>query len=353
MKRRYFIKTVSAASVAAASVASAKASPFVTQSIPGDKEIIKPPRLKKGDTLALVTPGSYISYEEKQESINNLKKLGFEVKYSDRLMEKNGFFSATDKERAADLNDMFERDDIKGIVCARGGYGCARILPYIDYTLVSKNAKVLIGYSDVTALLYGIYKNTDLVTFHGPVGISTYNDFSKKYFEQVLINPVEKVELKSSTSGNNYNIYGLTTIATGNAKGELVGGNLSIIVSLIGTDYDIDTKGKIIFLEEFLEEPYRVDRMLTQMLQAGKFNHAAGIALGVFKMCESNKENPSFSNSFSLMEVLKDRLSDLNIPVVYGISFGHVEDKFTIPFGIKAELDADNYKLKLLETAVT
>jgi len=350
MKRRNFIKTVSAASVAAAS---AKANPFVHHSIPGNKKIIKPPKLKKGDKLALITPGSYISIEEKEKSIENLEELGFEVEYSDRLMLKKGYFSASDKERAEDINEMFEREEIKGIVCARGGYGCVRTLPHINYNHIKENPKVLIGYSDVTALLYGIYKKTGLITFHGPVGISSYNDFSKKYFKHVLINPVEEFELTNSFPGNNENIYGLTTISSGTASGELVGGNLSIVVSLIGTDYDIDTKGKIVFLEEYIEEPYRVDRMLTQMVQAGKFDEAAGVVLGVFRKCESKKENPSFSNSFTLMEVLKDRLSDLEIPVVYGMSFGHVKDKFTIPLGIKAELYADDYKLKLLEAAVT
>ena len=350
MKRRNFIKTIAAASVAAAST---KASPSVHNSIAGNEQIIKPPKLKEGDKLALITPGSYISIEEKEQSIENLKELGFEVEYSDRLMLKNGYFSASDKGRAEDINEMFERKEIKGIVCARGGYGCVRTLPHINYNLVKENPKVLIGYSDVTALLYGIYKKTGLITFHGPVGISSYNDFSNKYFKQVLINPVEELELINSFPGNNENIYGLTTICSGTASGELVGGNLSIVVSLIGTDYDIDTKGKIIFLEEYIEEPYRVDRMLTQMVQAGKFDQAAGVALGIFRKCESKKENPSFSNSFTLMEVLKDRLSNLKIPMVYGMSFGHVKDKFTIPFGIKAELDADNYKLKLLEAAVT
>ena len=349
MKRRNFIKTVSAASVAAASI---KAKPLIQSITPLEKQIIKPSRLKKGDKLALVTPGSYISDKEKEKSIENLESLGFEVVYSDKLMLMNGYFSGTDKERAEDFNEMFKRDDIKGIVCARGGYGCSRILPHIDYNIIKENPKVLIGYSDVTALLYGIYKKTGLITFHGPVGISSFNDFSNKYFKQVLINPLEELELTSSVSGNNENIYGLTTINSGTAIGELVGGNLSIVVSLIGTEYDIDTKGKIIFLEEYVEEPYRVDRLLTQMIQAGKFDEAAGVALGVFRKCESKEENPSFSNSFSLMEVLKDRLSDLKIPVVYGLSFGHVKDKFTIPFGIKAELDAENYKLKLLEAAV-
>ena len=186
MKRRNFIKTVSAASVAAAS---AKASPFAAQSFSYGKQVIKPPKLMEEDKLALITPGSYISIEEKEQSIKNLKELGFEVEYSDRLMLKNGYFSASDKERAEDINEMFERKEIKGIVCARGGYGCVRTLPHINYNLVKENPKVLIGYSDVTALLYGIYKKTGLITFHGPVGISSYNDFSNKYFKQVLLNP--------------------------------------------------------------------------------------------------------------------------------------------------------------------
>jgi len=190
MKRRNFIKSISVASVAAAS---AKANPFGTHTIPGDKHIIKPPKLKEGDKLALITPGSYISNEEKQESIGNLQVLGFEVEYSDKLMLMNGYFSGSDKERAEDINEMFERDDIKGILCARGGYGCVRTLPHIDYDIIKENPKVLIGYSDVTALHYGIFKKTGLITFHGPVGISNYSDFSKKYFKQVVMNPEKRL----------------------------------------------------------------------------------------------------------------------------------------------------------------
>lgn len=350
MKRRNFIKTISTASLAASTI---NGKSFAAQTSLQNLQKIKPAKLKKGDKVALITPGGYISEKEKEESIENLESLGFEVVYSDKLMLMNGYFSGNDKERAEDINDMFERIDIKAIVCARGGYGCSRVLPLLNYKSIRENPKVLIGYSDVTALLYGIYKKTGLITFHGPVGISTYNDFSKNYFNKVLLNPLEELELDSSFSESNNNVYGLTTISSGTAKGEMVGGNLSIVTSLIGTEYDIDTKGKIIFLEEYIEEPYRIDRMLTQMIQAGKFDDATGIALGVFKYCESKKENPSFTNSYNLMEVLIDRLSSLGIPVAYGLSFGHVKDKFTIPFGIKVELNADNFKLKLLEAAVT
>ena len=348
VKRRNFIKTISAATVAATAFPKSLSEKTSLRS----KSILKPPRLKPGDTIALITPGSYITEQEKEESINNLRGLGFNVTYSDRLMQKNGYFSATDEERAADLNEMFKRKDVQGIMCARGGYGCARILPFLDYDLIEDNPKVLIGFSDVTALQYAILKNSNLITFHGPVSISTFSSFSIRNFKSVLLDPTEELDLENSHTDNNYNPYGITVIADGKAEGELVGGNLSIVTSLIGTEYDIDFSGKIIFLEEFLEEPYRVDRMLTQMIQAGKFENATGIALGVFKLCEPNKTNPAFNSSFSLMDVLKDRLGKLGIPVIYGLSFGHIADKFTLPFGIKAELNSDTKQIKLLESGV-
>jgi len=351
VKRRNFIKTISAATIAA-SVSTTSTSDIVEIKSPIET-LIKPGRLKKGDRIALVTPGSYITEEEKQESIDNIRNLGFNVDYSDRLMQKNGYFSARDEERAADINEMFERKDIQGIMCARGGYGCARILPYLDFDLIRNNPKPFIGFSDVTALYFAIYKYSRLITFHGPVGVSTFSRFSVNNFINVLLEPNENLELVNSRSDNNYNIYGITTISEGTAEGELIGGNLSIVTSVIGTDYDVDFKNKIVFLEEFIEEPYRIDRMLTQMLQAGKFNNAAGIALGIFKMCESDETNPSFKNSFNLMEVLKDRLGNLGIPVVYGLSFGHVVDKFTLPVGVKVELNTKSQQLKLLEPAVT
>ena len=348
MKRRNFIKTISTASVAAS---------IYPHTIKDNRDLkrrssLKPKRLEKGDTIALVSPGSYITEEEKQESLKNIRDLGFNVVYSDRLMQKNGFFSATDEERAADINEMFERKDVQGIICARGGYGCARILPYLDYGLIEDNPKTLIGFSDVTALHYAIYKNCNLITFHGPVSISTFSKFSVKNFEDVLMNPTFELNLVNSTTDNNYNPYGITVITEGKAQGELIGGNLTLAASLIGTEYDVDYSGKILFLEEFLEEPYRIDRMLTQMIQAGKFEDVEGIALGVFKLCESDKTNPSFQNSYTLMEVLKDRLGNLGIPVIYGLSFGHVVDKFTIPIGIEAQLNTDTQELKLLEAAV-
>ena len=344
MKRKNFIKTLSAASVISF-LPSEKILPY--RSIKNEYKI-KPKRLVEGETIALVAPGSYISENELSNSAESLQSLGFTVVYNESVLYKNGYFSGNDKQRAEELMEMFSRKDVNGIICARGGYGCTRILPLLDYEIIKENPKVLIGYSDVTALLYGIYSKTGLICFHGPVGISTFNEFTIKYFEDVLAFPHNRLELVSEPEENGEEPV---TITVGKTEGELIGGNLSVIVSLIGTEYDIDTEDKIIFLEETREEPYRIDKMLTQMIMAGKFDKAAGIALGVFDNCEQKKDNPSFESSFTLMEVLKERLSGLGIPVVYGLSFGHIKNKFTLPFGVKAELNSNEKILTLLEPA--
>ncbi len=353
MQRRIFLKSISTA--AALTVLNPFAS-FAQSNFTGlDEEIktIKPPRLKSGDTIGLIAPGSFIDEGELKESIQNLELLGFKVVYTKNILARDGYLAGTDEQRASDVNEMFSRKDVNGIVAARGGYGCTRILQMLNYEIIKSNPKVLIGYSDITALLYGIYKETNLVCFHGPVGISTFNDFSLCYFKDVLIYPHDKLTFYNAHEENKDDLYKPVTIRGGKAKGKLVGGNLSLVVSVIGTQYDIDTNGKIIFLEEVGEEPYRVDRMLTQMIEAGKFEKAAGIALGVFSGCKTKPDKSGVSNSFSVLEVLFNRLFPLNIPVVYGMSYGHITNKFTIPFGIEAELDSLAQTITLLEPAVT
>lgn len=344
MQRRDFIKSVTTAAVLSA------VPKIYSAAEPKNK--IKPPRLKAGDTLGLITPGSYISENELKDSIENLEKLGYKVAYNERILSRSGYLAGKDESRAEEVNSMFADKKINGIICARGGYGCARILPMLNYELIKNNPKVIIGYSDITVLLNGIHAETGLVTFHGPVGISSFNEFSVTYFNEVLVHPGKDLVLISAKGEDEKDNNGIITIVSGKAIGELVGGNLSVLNSLIGTTYDFNGEGKIIFLEEIGEEPYRIDRMLTQLIQSGKFDKAAGIAMGVFEDCEPKEKDPSFNLSFSLMEVLFDRLSNLNIPVIYGLSFGHIKNKFTLPVGIKAELDTINQTLTLLETAV-
>jgi muramoyltetrapeptide carboxypeptidase len=344
MQRRDFIKSISTAAVMTAA-------PKIYSSAE-PKAKIKPPRLKPGDTLGLIAPGSYISEDELKDSKENLEKLGYKVLYNDRILSKTGYLAGTDVSRAEEINSMFANKEVDGIICARGGYGCSRILPLLDYELIKNNPKILIGYSDITALLNAIYSETGLVTFHGPVGISSFNEFSVTYFNEVLVHPEKDLVLISAKGEDEKDNNGIKTIVSGKAVGELVGGNLSVLNSLIGTKYDFNGEGKIIFLEEIGEEPYRIDRMLTQLIQSGKFDKAAGIAMGVFKDCEPKEKDPSFSTSFSLMEVLFDRLSNLKIPVIYGMAFGHIKNKFTLPVGIKAELDTVSQTITLLENSV-
>ena len=345
MKRRNFLNTITAAATVAA---------LPNFSFASDKtNTIKPKKLNQGDTIGLVSPGGFITEAQLEEAKTNMSALGFSVVVAKNILNLNGYFAGTDKERAEDLHEMFGNKKVDGIVCVRGGYGCARVLDFLDFNLIKRNPKVLIGYSDITALLYGIYSETGLIGFHGPVATSTFNEFSVTNFKNVLMNPQQQLQLNIAIEDADKPGYKPFVIRHGKAKGKLVGGNLSIVASLIGTKYDVDTRGKIVFLEEVGEEPYRVDRMLTQMIQAGKFKHATGVALGVFSKCESKPNESGIANSFSLSEVLHERLFQLKIPVMYGLSFGHVVNKFALPFGINAELDVDNQMIVLLEEAVS
>jgi muramoyltetrapeptide carboxypeptidase len=360
MNRRKFL-TASTLTFVSTGLSSC-AQPFLFSSgklLSGAHRKLKPKRLKEGDRVGIIAPASFITEEDFEKIRSNLESLNLIAIPSKNLFKKSGYLAGSDNERVEDLHEMFARKDIAGIFCARGGYGTPRLLQMIDYDLIKRNPKILIGYSDITALLIAIYVKTGLVTFHGAVGISTFNDFTKNYLTQVLFEAGDYVELISepefsdeaenitSSMGN-----GILKIFSGRAEGELIGGNLSLLVSLLGTDFDFDPTNKIIFLEEVGEEPYRIDRMLTQLINAGKLQKCKAIVMGVFSNCEVKKDNPSFSDSFNLREVIFDRLGSLGIPVIYGLSFGHIKNKFTLPIGVRAMIDVDNERFSLLESAV-
>ncbi len=351
MERRTFIRKCGTVT-AAASIATLQ-SLSDTRGIPvASRDVLKPPRLKEGDTLGLVAPAGYISEDDLGQAVGKLEERGFRVVFGANILRSHGYFAGPDAMRASELEDMFKRPDVHGIICMRGGYGSARILPYLNFDVIRDNPKVLVGLSDITALSYGLYAKTGLVTFHGFVGNSTLNEYTVRNMRRVLIEVCDTTVVENALEENMGVAYRRRTIRSGKASGELIGGNLSIIVSLIGTQYDLDLTGKLLFIEEIREEPYRIDRMLTQLIQAGKLDNVSGILLGVFRDCEPRLIEPAFQQSFSLQDVLYDRLYPLGIPVIYGMSFGHIVNKMTLPIGIRAELDTVYERITLLEPAV-
>lgn len=343
MKRRDILKGLAAVSFLA--------SPVFSKIRRNEKhKIIKPKRLKTGDTVAVIAPASGLSKESFDNALKNLESLGLKTKVGKSARGNKGFLAATDKERLDDLHWAFSDKEISAVWCVRGGYGAARLLPDIDYNLIRKNPKILIGYSDITSFHLAISNNTGLVTFHGPVAASELSDYTKKHVTNVLMNPSApyKIELSEYNKANSLNLFKTETIAGGKARGQLIGGNLSLLSALAGTPFALaNLKGKILFIEDVGEQPYRIDRMLTQLRQSADLRSLAGIALGIFEDC-----NPRTKDTQTLSDVVKDRLGDLGIPVIYGLSFGHIRDQFTMPVGIEAELDTTNATLTLLETGV-
>lgn len=342
MDRRTFTRNIVAAATAMSAFSLA----------PSRKKLLRPSRLRKGDQVGLITPASYIDDDGLQKAVSNLEALGLRVVMGKHIRSLYGSLAGTDAERLADLHSMFANPDIRGIWCARGGYGAARLLEDVDYQLIRRNPKVLVGYSDITALHAALLQAAGLVTFHGPVGSSTFTDYTLAQLHAVLFEPQEShlIEVASAQQeqAEADALYKTAVITGGQAEGQLIGGNLSLLASLAGTAYLPDIKGKLVFIEDIGEKPYRIDRMLTTLRQAWPLEQAAGIVLGVFADCEA-KEG---SRSLSLQQTLKDRLGDLGIPVCYGLSFGHIEHMTTLPVGVRARLDTSSMSLRLLEPGV-
>lgn len=310
---------------------------------------ILPKRLKRGDLIGLVTPGSPVTEEQLADTISKLEGLGFRTTHNDSVLSQYGYFAGRDRERADELMEMFNRKDVDGIWCVRGGYGSIRILELLDYEQIRINPKVFIGYSDITALISAIYEQTGLVTFHGPVGISDFNRFSLKSIEKVLMDPLESYKYpykrEKETRGNpEFDRY---TLVGGVVEGEMIGGNISVLDSMIGSRFEPDFENKIVYLEEIEEKTYRVDKMVFHLLSGTNLKKAAGIVLGVMGDCNINDEP-----RLTLRVALDDLLKPLAIPVSYGFPFGHIKRMVTIPTGIRAVFDADRNSLKLLEPTV-
>ena len=305
--------------------------------------MIKPKPLQQGDSVAIIAPASPSDKNLIDKCISSLNELGLKVVVGESCLSEHGFLSGTDDIRANDINCMFADKNIKGIFALRGGYGCARLLDLIDFKIIKKNPKIFIGYSDITALHIAINQKSKLITYHGPM-ISTelikgLDEYSADYYKKFIFGH-EEVEELFNPKGDN-----LEVINSGIASGQLIGGNLSLICSSLGTKYEINTKNKILFLEEVEEVPYKIDRMLTHLKQSGKLKDANGIILGAFTNCIA----PNNKKSLSLQEVFNEIIFPLKKPTISNLVCGHCLPTLTLPLGAKVLLDANNKKIKILE----
>lgn len=304
---------------------------------------IKPAALKPGDKVGIVAPASSFNREEFEAGCAKLRALGYDPVYSESIFDRDLYFAGTAARRVRELESMFERDDVKAIVCARGGYGANYLLPVLDLKKIAAHAKILIGYSDITCLLTYILDATGLVTFHGPM---VAKDFAR---EQGVDSPSWQTLTGATPEFDSANHSGFKPLANGSAEGVLYGGCLSILVASLGTPYEIQTAGTILFIEDVGAKPYQVDRMLMQLKLAGKFNGVKGIVFGEMLDCvQPSTQGPA------LEEVVLRVVGDLGIPVAYGLPSGHVSNaNITLPLGVNLGLEVDGTRavLKMLEPA--
>lgn len=343
MKRRTFISSFTVGSVAAGVLKASN-----RESIPlaksNKRTLSLPPGLKRGSRIGIACPASGISPKELRDFEQVCFQEGLVPVLGRNITKNHGYLSAPDQDRADELMAFIEDPTIDAIMCARGGYGVMRILPMLDYKSIRQARKSIVGFSDITALLVAVNQLSGMVTFHGPVATSTFDSFTREAFRGVLMP-------QQPSSPFSYSDAKMMCLSNGIGRGRLTGGNLTVVTSTLGTNYEIDTDGAILFLEEINEEPYQIDRMLTQLWLAGKLQTCAGIAFGNFRNCEARGKSIS-QPSLTLLQVLKDRTASLGVPVVYGMPFGHVKSKLTIPLGIQAELDASNKSMRFLSEAV-
>lgn len=315
--------------------------------------LIKPRRLQFGDVVGLIAPASPpADLTAVAQHMAALEKFGFKPELAPNAKKRLGFLAGTDEERADDLMRMFADRDIKAIFCLRGGYGSGRLLRLLDYHLIKRHPKILIGFSDITSLHCALFTRARLVSFHGPtLNTSLTSDHPPAFVLQSLWRTV----MEPSAAGSICEGYTQNTISIlkgGGASGQLVGGNLSVLCATLGTPFQPRFKDNLLFFEDVDEQPYNFDRMLTQLLNAGLLQQVAGVAVGINKNSKDPDAAKAKEYRQTLDDVLADRLKPLGVPVVTGLPFGHVRWNATLPFGIQARLDGEKGDLAIMEAAV-
>lgn len=315
------------------------------------KSLLKAKILKEGDTIGIITPSGALSSEEAISTTKEvLAYFGFKVKEGKYIRSRYGHLAGTDQERLHDIHAMFGDKDVQGILCIRGGNGASRLLPYIDYDLIRRNPKVLLGYSDITALILAFYAKVGLVSFHGMVGSSNWSNYAAKLFkEQFLENKLATYEnpRKSENSIVQYKDR-IQTITPGIVEGVILGGNLTLLTGLCGTPYLPDFKDTILFVEEIGEKSDRMDRMFCQLMNSGILSQIKGFIFGKCTNCEPT----AGYGALTLNQMLNDYIKPLGIPAYTGAVIGHIPDQFVMPVGVRARMDATKGTIEYLEKSL-
>lgn len=347
MNRRAFLATLAAAPALGVSATASQtgSSQHIT--------VIRPRRLAPGDTVGIVAPAS-ATFQTLDLTIarESLEALGLKVKMGRNVLARHGYLAGNDKDRAADINEFFADAAVKAVLPIRGGWGSSRVLPYVDYDSIRRNPKVVVGYSDITALHLAIHARTGLITFHGPNGMGRWDSWSLGYFRRVLFG-AEAVMMENTTSMSERNALTqienrVQTITPGTARGRLLGGNLTVLTAILGSPYVPSFDGAILFLEDVGEDLYRVDRMFTQLKLAGILGRIRGFVFGTCAECGPGEG----FGSLTLEEILADHIKPLGIPAWFGAMIGHQMPQWTVPVGADAEIDAVKGTIRLLAPAV-
>lgn len=312
---------------------------------------VHPPRLRAGDTVGLIEPAGFTDDRFDLALVEEtIRAMGLVPRAAPHLAGRFGYLAGTDADRAADIDAMFADRDVRAVFAVRGGWGCARILPRLDWKMIRANPKLLVGFSDITALHLAFAARAGFTTIHGPNAASSWGRMSWDGFRAIAFdaatptysNPVGAEDRLAQRAG-------IRTFRPGTARGRLLGGNLTVLCALMGTPWLPDFSGAILFIEDVEEAPYRIDRMLTQLTLAGVLGKVAGVVFGQCSSCTAS--GPSYGG-FTLSQVLEQHLAPLGVPAFQGAMFGHVANQFSLPVGIPAEIDAAAGTIRILEPAV-
>lgn len=347
LPRRHFLKGLGAVSALAPLIATRPASGQASAGI------IKPPGLSRGDTVGLISPaGATFRPEELEIVIDAVKGLGLVPRLAPHILDRYGYLAGVDRDRAADINQFFADPEIAALLPLRGDWGSARVLPYLDYDLIRQNPKIIVGFSDITALLLGITAQTGLVTFHGPNGLTAWRPDQTDPFRQILFDGQALTFQNTPAAEDRDRLmqvkFRVNTLVPGQARGRLYGGNLSVISGIVGSPYLPDLTGAILFLEDIGESIYRLDRMLTQLKLAGLLDGLAGFIFGQCPNCSP----ANGYGALTLEEVLQDHIVPLGIPAWSNAALGHVEPVLTLPMGLEVAMDAERGQISMLDAAI-